>query len=226
MAATTETCPPPLLWPPGHLSATSSSPDGLEVVRRWLGHPCVSCEMTLPLPLLDASNNEAIPHAAGVYVAWDYRHGGVMPVYVGESKCLRRRLAERPELAGTKLGLVECLPAKRKLYESLLIGWLNPRLNAASTWHMDPHHAAERFESILWEECVASAMKHNGTAMLNEVALRSYVRIPVVRSAWRRFQRKELLVIQDKRAFVRTYDYDPDVQDDGFFCQRENWCHV
>lgn len=64
-----------------------------------------------PVPEVPISETKRIPDTAGVYFAYKENHPGDWEcVYVGESKRMRSRLSNRPELAGVTLGFVACEP--------------------------------------------------------------------------------------------------------------------
>lgn len=156
------------------------------------------------VPIEDA---QSLPPQAGVYVAWgDCRlNDKPEPVYVGESKGIRKRLADRPELCGTRIVAHYCKPEDRKCLEAFLIAVLDPPLNGASSYGLNPIKAANEFLPAIWNATVEEAKSRDGSAILKRVALRCYQRERAVRLAWRKLQKIERLAILNGRAIVRTY---------------------
>ena len=163
--------------------------------------------MCMAMPHLSApaptDEQQKPPSGPGVYVAWGMENGCWTCVYVGESKLISRRVADRPELDGARLTFLCTDMRDRKAREAFFIGLLNPRLNGQSSVNCDPHWGARQYAELIWKETVSQgARSKTGSAFQGHVAMRCFLREKVIRAAWKRFQKDGKLVINNNFAVL------------------------
>ena len=99
-----------------------------------------------PPPEFSASDLRKAPEAAGVYFIYDADE----IVYVGESLCIRNRLANHDHaLKNRHVSVIQCDKSQRRRLEAFYIGVLNPVLNRESTARCPTvYRRASNFQSL------------------------------------------------------------------------------
>lgn len=140
-----------------------------------------------PAPEVPIYETKRIPDAAGVYFAYkEDRNSGWECVYVGESKRMRGRLANRPELTGLTLGFVVCEPRERKRLESLYIAALNPKMNSQSSQCQGPASADLDVCELVYEETESLISERKKERVhYKTVARQAHMRQSMVKAAWK-----------------------------------------
>lgn len=138
-----------------------------------------------PGPSVPIENSSEIPVTHGVYFAYSRRGSDWECVYVGESKNMRQRLSNRPELRNVRLGFLKCGFSERKRLESLFIATLNPRLNAQSSKCQGKRALDESVCELVMRATEENAAESkSGRAHYMTTARICHVRPTMVKLAW------------------------------------------
>lgn len=168
-----------------------------------------------PHPSCWLGAGKPIPNRPGVYFAWIETEYAWECVYVGESRCLCRRLANRPELEGATITYLLVNEDDRKRCECFYIGLLDPRLNCQSTANVKPNKGARRHLDLIWEKTRERGFMNYvtyGKAYDTHVAKECFLKLKVVRAAWKMLQKEGVLTINNSSALINSWNRLPKPQ--------------